>query len=214
VAAGFVASLVAHRRIARQPVPIALATLIVLAGVIAVAPIAPFVRSWLFLLPLYLIQASAGLSWAFRRLGPVAPALAAVALGVAVLHAGLKNADVPPNSDNNVVGLLRQYVPKNQSVLIDRYVRAPTVNYYFERYGDPVKEVGLLRTKDRQTGHIVVVVANGTSPADTVYKAGGIPSDAPRLLIKREWIAFYDVPIFPHAQAKRLHFKGPKDRPQ
>ena len=130
------------------------------------------------------------------------------------LHAGLKSSDTPPLSDNSIVALLKRYVPKHQSVLLDRYVAAPTVYYYFERYGAPVKRTGTLRTNDRASGHIVVVVPNGTDPQDTVYKAGGFASGTPRLLLKREWISFYDVPILKNAQAHRLHYKGPSDRPQ
>jgi hypothetical protein len=214
VAAAFFVSLAVHRRIGRQRFSIVVPTLVVLGGVIAFAPIAPFVRSWLFLLPLYLIVAAGGLSWAARRFGPVAAIATAVVLAATMLHAGLKGSDVPPLSDNSIVPLLKRYVPKGHTVLIDRYVAAPTVYYYFERYGAPVKRTGLLRTGDRRPGHIVVVVANGTSPTETVYKAGGFASGDARLLKRREWIAFYDVPILKNAQARRLHYKGPNDRPQ
>ena len=71
IAAGFVGSLFVDWRLAA-------ASIAVLLGVILLGPIAPFVRSWLFVLPLYLIQASAGLAWATRRFGAVAPAVAAV----------------------------------------------------------------------------------------------------------------------------------------
>ncbi|MEA2409658.1 MAG: hypothetical protein QOC77_219, partial [Thermoleophilaceae bacterium] len=69
VAAAFVASLAVHRKIAKHPFPIALATIVVVIGALHVGPIAPFVRSWMFLLPLYLIQASAGAAWATERAG-------------------------------------------------------------------------------------------------------------------------------------------------
>jgi MFS family permease len=214
VAAAFIASLAVHRRIGRHRLSIVVPTLVVLAGVIAFAPIAPFVRSWLFLLPLYLIVAAGGLAWATRRFGPVAAVATAVVLAATMLHAGLKSSDVPPLSDNSIVPLLKRYVPKNQSVILDRYVAAPAVYYYFERYGAPVKRTGLLRPGDRRPGHIVVVVPNGTTPQQTVYKAGGFMSGDPRLLTKREWIAFYAVPILRNAQARRLHYHGPNDRPQ
>ncbi|MFL6142690.1 MAG: glycosyltransferase family 39 protein [Labedaea sp.] len=207
VAAGFIAGVIRSARLVA-------AFLVVLVGVALFAPIAPFVRSWLFLLPIYLIVAAGGLSWASRRFGPVMAVATAVALAATFLNAGLKGSDVPPLSDNSIVPLLKRYVPKGHSVLIDRYVRAPTVYYYFERYGDPVKETGLLRSADLRPGHIVVVTAKGTSPSETVYKAGGFASGDPRLLLKREWISFYDVPILRQAQAHRLHYKGPNDRPQ
>jgi hypothetical protein len=208
VVAGFVAGVVRNARLAA-------ATLAVLVGVALFAPIAPFIRSWLFLLPLYLIVAANGLSWVAKRFGPVAAAATTIALAVTFASAGLKSSDVPPLSDNSIVPLLERYVPKHHSVLIDRYVTAPTVYYYFERNGgEPVKRTGLLRTNDKRPGHIVVVVPNGTRPEDTVYKAAGFVSGTPTLLTKREWISFYDVPILRNAQAHRLHYKGPDDRPQ
>jgi NADH:ubiquinone oxidoreductase subunit 6 (subunit J) len=215
VAAAFVASLAVHRKVAKHPFPLAAATVMVVTGAVLVGPIAPFIRSWLFLLPLYLIQASGGAAWATKRIGWVAPAAAAVVLGITMLHAGLKSSDVPPTSDNNIEALLKRYVPKNENVLLDRYARAPIKYYYFTRFGDHVKETGLIRSGDRATGHIVVVVPNGTSPRETVYKAGGIAAtNTPRLLVKRDWISFYDVPLLSKAEAHRIQFHGPTDRPQ
>jgi hypothetical protein len=215
LAAGFVASLVGHRRIARQPIPLVGAVLVVLLGVILFAPIAPFVRSWLFLLPIYLIHAAAGLAWATKRAAPAAAIAAAVVLGATMLHAGLKSADVPPNSDNEIIGLLHKYAPQPTTVLFDRYVRAPVHYYYYERFGDDTFETGLIRSKDRKQGRLIVVVPKGTSPVETVYKAGGIAAtNSPKLLERREWIEFYDVPIFRRVQAHRIRFLGPNDRPQ
>jgi uncharacterized membrane protein len=207
VAAAFIAGVVRKPRLPA-------AVLATLVGVALFAPIAPFVRSWLFLLPIYLIVAAGGLSWGARRFGPAVAVVTAIVLAATFLHAGLKSSDVPPLSDNSIVPLLKRYVPKHRSVLLDRYVAAPTVYYYFERYGAPVKRTGLLRSADRRPGHVVVVVPNSTRPEDTVYKAGGFASGDPRLLLKREWISFYDVPILRQAQAHRLHYKGPNDRPQ
>src|SRR4051794_13939778 len=101
VAAAFVASLVLHRRIAKQPLPLAATVLVVLVGVAIAAPIAPFVRSWLFLLPLYLIAASGGAAWATKRLGPPAPVLSAGVLRITMLHAGPTRSDTPPPPHNH-----------------------------------------------------------------------------------------------------------------
>jgi uncharacterized membrane protein len=207
VAAAFIAGFVRRPRLPA-------AVLATLVGVALVAPIAPFVRSWLFLLPVYLIVAAGGLSWASRRFGPAAAIATTAVLAATFLHAGLKSSDVPPLSDNSIVPLLKRYVPKHRSVLLDRYVAAPTVYYYFERYGAPVKRTGVLRSADRRPGHIVVVTPNGTDPLQTVYKAGGFARGSATLIKKREWISFYDVPILKHAQAHRLHYEGPNDRPQ
>jgi uncharacterized membrane protein len=215
LAAGFVASLVMHRRIGRQAVPVVLAALVTVAGVIAVGPIAPFVRSWLFLLPIYLIQAGGGLSWATQRIArgrvPAALAAAAVAVvfGAVMLHDGLSGADVPPTTANDIVALLRRYVPPHEKVLIDRYAAAPIHDYYFKRFGDHTREIVVIGSAERRRGHIVVVVPRGTDAVNTVYKAGGIAAGTPRLLKHREWIDIYDVPLLRHAQVRRLHFHLP-----
>jgi uncharacterized membrane protein len=197
VAAGFVASLFVDWRLAA-------ASGAVLVGVILLGPIAPFVRSWLFLLPLYLVQSAAGLAWATRRAGAAAPAIAAVVLAVALVATGLRSTDVPPVTDNDIVALLKKYTPPREHVLIDRYAAAPTHYYYYERYGDPGLETTAIRSSDRATRHMVVVVPRGTSATETVYKAGGIAGGPARLLAGREWIDIYDVPLLPNAQVRRL----------
>jgi hypothetical protein len=197
IAAGFIASLFVDWRLAA-------ASVAVLLGVLLLGPIAPFVRSWLFLAPLYLIQASAGLAWATRRFGAVAPAIAAVALGIALVSTGLRSTDVPPISDNDIVALVRKYTPPHQHILIDHYAAAPTHYYYYERYGDPGLETTAIRSSDRGAGHIVVVVPRGTSPAQTVYKAGGIATGPARRLLRREWIDIYDVPLSKRAGPGRI----------
>jgi hypothetical protein len=120
-------------------------------------------------------------------------------LAIALIGTGLRSTDVPPVTDNDIVGLVKKYTPPHQHILIDRYAAAPTHYYYYERYGDPGLETTAIRSTDRASGHIVVVVPRGTSPTDTVRKAGGIASGPPRLLTRREWIDIYDVPLVRHA---------------
>jgi hypothetical protein len=198
IGAGSIASLFVDWRLAA-------ASAAVLLGVILLGPIAPFVRSWLFVLPLYLIQASAGLAWATRRFGVVAPAIGAVVLGIALVSTGLRSTDVPPVTDNDIVALIKKYTPAHEHVLVDRYAAAPTHYYYYERYGDPGRETTAIRSSDRAAGHVVVVVPRGTSPVDTVYQAGGIAAGTPRRLLRREWIDIFDVPLLKHAEPRRIH---------
>ena len=208
VAAGFLISIVLHRRIARDPLPLAAAALVTLAGVAAFGPIARFERSWLFLLPLYLIQAGAGLSWAARRIaaavlgeerrpdlaaGAIA-ACAAVALGAATLHAGLRGSDAPPITDNDMVALLRRLVPAGHRALMEPHLGAPA-SYYFHRFGGRDLVSGSIKSSDRRAGHVVVVVPRAISPLPVVRAASGAPSGSPRVLVRRTWIDFDDVPI-------------------
>jgi hypothetical protein len=132
-----------------------------------------------------------------------------------MLHAGLRSSDVPPISDNEIIPLLHRYAPPPTTVLFDRYVRGPVHYYYYERFGDETFETRLVRDRDRRQGRLVVVVPRGTSPTETVYKAGGFAATpSPRLLVSRKWIQLYDVPLLRHAEAHRLHYAGPADRPQ
>jgi hypothetical protein len=107
-------------------------------------------------------------------------------------------------TDNDIVALLRKYTPPHEHVLVDRYAAAPTHYYYYERYGDPGLETTAIRSSDRAAGHIVVVVPRGTSPIDTVYKAGGLAAGPARRLVRRAWIDIYDVPLLKRAAPRRI----------
>lgn len=64
---GFAVGLVFHRRLAREPLPIWLPLLLWCALVVVVQRVAPWSRVWSFLLPLFLLTASAGLVYAVER---------------------------------------------------------------------------------------------------------------------------------------------------
>jgi hypothetical protein len=67
LAVAFTLAIVFHRRLARQPVPPAAASLVWIVPVVLAQRVVPFERVWLFLLPLYLVTAAAGLAWILRR---------------------------------------------------------------------------------------------------------------------------------------------------
>ena len=66
--AGFATALLFHRRLARIAMPPALAALAFIAPVVVAQRVVPFERVWLFLLPLYLITAAAGILFLLRPL--------------------------------------------------------------------------------------------------------------------------------------------------
>ncbi|HKP89672.1 MAG TPA: glycosyltransferase family 39 protein, partial [Thermoleophilaceae bacterium] len=68
VAAGFLVSLVRHRRLARHAVPLAAPAIAVFLVAVAAGRAGPWARTWLYVLPLYLIHAGAGLSHVADRL--------------------------------------------------------------------------------------------------------------------------------------------------
>jgi len=62
---GFVTSLILHKRSAAHRIPIVLAVVIWCVPVLMVQRVIPFERVWLFLLPLFFILASSGLSYIY-----------------------------------------------------------------------------------------------------------------------------------------------------
>ncbi|MCB9458711.1 MAG: hypothetical protein H6670_03600 [Anaerolineaceae bacterium] len=60
---GFVIALVKHRKLSDYPLTLALPLLLVCALLITFQRVAPYTRVWLYLLPIYLGMASAGLIW-------------------------------------------------------------------------------------------------------------------------------------------------------
>jgi hypothetical protein len=88
LAAGFVTALAFHRRLARVGFPPALAALAFVVPVVVAQRVVPFERVWLFLLPLYLITAAAGVLFALRPLAARVGGEAAVALVLALVLAG------------------------------------------------------------------------------------------------------------------------------
>ncbi len=88
LAAGFVVALVLHRRVSRFAWPPALAALAWIAPLVAVQRVVPFERVWLFLLPLYLITAAAGVMFLLRPVAARPGREAVVAVLLAVVLAG------------------------------------------------------------------------------------------------------------------------------
>ncbi len=84
----FVLGVALHRRVSREPVSPAPIAVAFIAPVLFAQRVAPFERVWLFLVPLYLMTAAAGLGFVLRRLAPVGRREAAVAAVVAVVVAG------------------------------------------------------------------------------------------------------------------------------
>ena len=88
VGAMFVAALVLHSRLSRFGLPPALATLAWIGPVLVAQRVVPYERVWLFLLPLYLMTAAAGLVFALRPLAARVGRPDTVAIVVALVLAG------------------------------------------------------------------------------------------------------------------------------
>ncbi|MEP6990651.1 MAG: hypothetical protein ABJA80_06950 [bacterium] len=99
-------ALVGMRRPVRADRPsLALATLLWCSAVLLVTHRSPFVRVWLFLLPLYLLAVARGITWCASRFGGrafVQSAATSVALACAMLALALGTHAVPRNDETGV----------------------------------------------------------------------------------------------------------------
>lgn len=217
LALAFLAGFALHRRIARQPLPIGLAGVAVVLLVVAAGQVSPFRRTYLYLLPLATIQASAALAYAASRLAPrvrhpalagaVAIVCAAGALAGLTLYAGPGGADQPPVTDNDMVGLLQRYTGPHEAVLLEQRHLAPPADYYLRR--SRYRPAGL--PPHREPYRALVVVPRGRfresfdlserprpiSPYKVVRDVGWAvrPGTRPRLVVTRRYLRIYRMEI-------------------
>ncbi|MDQ3933767.1 MAG: glycosyltransferase family 39 protein [Actinomycetota bacterium] len=204
---GIAAAVVLHPRIARQRAPLWLAAAVVLPLAIAVTPrVPPFVRSWLFLLPLYLVLASAGLValgrlalrsravWLPRAAGATA-VVAALALGVTMREADLPNGDDPPLRDGDrVTRYLKEEFEPGDGLAVGLYAQ-PAFSYHFRHEGfDPgaMTPGPVVSRVDPKPGHRTLLVDSLTRGSGPPEKAVG--ADNARVLKRFRWAVVYEIP--------------------
>lgn len=215
VAAAFLAALPLHRRIARHTLPIGVAATAALVVVVAADQVAPFGRTFLYLLPLCLIQAAGALSWASARAGAaprrvgVATAVAAVAVAAILVAGELRvsqnGSETPPAAANDIVPVLRSHLrPREAVILPDPAVSLPVL-YYFRR-DNVVPPV--LPPSPRPYRALVVVPASAgrgwfDAPPTRLSVEGAVgsvgwhvrPGARPRLVSRMEYVNVYEAAI-------------------
>lgn len=140
-------SLVFHFRIGKTRAPLFLAALIWIGGVLVLRQVAPWPRVWLFLLPLFLIWASAGLvfagqvllaRWKLPRAAFVLAALALTAwLSLNLVQTQSANFFKRPGNQGEAEEMtvfIQQNLHPNDVVVVVIPLNYPT-RYYFNRYG-------------------------------------------------------------------------------
>ncbi|MEA2397425.1 MAG: hypothetical protein QOK25_981 [Thermoleophilaceae bacterium] len=196
VIGGFVASLVFHRRLARHPVPLVVPAAAVILAVLVFTPAARLPRAWLWLLPLYLMHAGAGLAFAVERAtirlpraapasGLLAAAGVAIVLAANMMDTRQHGSTLPPVSDNQLVAFLKRDVGPGQVVLLNGHVGVACW-YYFQRYR--YTPPGLPPRHARVTALLVVPRALGRRGVGLTVGAAGWrvrPGAPPVRLVKR-----------------------------
>ena len=141
--AGILLGLILHRRISTQRVPLQIAALLGIGLLLILQRVAPLARIWLFLLPLTILWASAGIIGGIRLLLPATfhRQATAVLLVGAILLPGIQLASSSSNSKNRSLGVeeeiaifMRENLQPTDLVVIQSPL-ATTLEYYFARYG-------------------------------------------------------------------------------
>lgn len=186
-AAAALAAVALHRQVARTRAPLWLAIAVVVPVSITVSHrVPPFVRTWLFLLPLLLLLAAAGLTgltrlalrtWPrgrIRVVGVALPVLLAGALVLAFRDSDLYTVDDPPTkgADQAVTYLVAHWHQGQDGLAIGRFA-APAFQYYFLRHGiEPSAAVGpVLGVAPAQPGHPTYLTILEARPPTTLAEA-------------------------------------------
>jgi 4-amino-4-deoxy-L-arabinose transferase-like glycosyltransferase len=144
---GLAASLALHRRISRAKIPLQAAALLWIALAISIQRVAPLARVWMFLLPLYITWASAGvlglaglaLPERYHLQGRWAVFLAAVLVPAAVFIAaipGTASMRGAPGAEEGVTRYLKEHIQPGDRVAAQSPISTP-LEYYFLQYGLP-----------------------------------------------------------------------------
>jgi hypothetical protein len=168
LAGGVVAAVILHRRIGRQRVPVIAGLAALPLALIVATRVPPFARSWVFLQPLYLVLAAAGLVAAARMAVPrAAPALAALAAIVASAGLGLtlsardlpSGPDPPLRDGERTVRFLKTRLRPGERVVVSA-LAAPNFRYYFRHLGlSPGLVVSDLRSTRQGRDRAILIVS-------------------------------------------------------
>ncbi len=208
LAAAFVVGVATHRRIAREPLPLALVALAVMVVVTLALPGSPLARTYMFLLPVYLLTAGAGLAWlvglaAERVQGGRLPAEAANAAAAVVTCVALtlvfavQGDDAlttdPPRSDDEIGQVIRPGVP-----FVSSLTTSDPTSFDLRKHGldPPIFEAGAVPADARK---VIMLVTPGTEETpESVMAATGIrpaPGTRPRLLRDTRWLDYYELEL-------------------
>jgi hypothetical protein len=177
----------------------------VTALIVLVLPQSPLARTYVYLLPLYLLTAGAGLSWLVRvateRVRPLKRIAEAVAAGTAVAAAlaltlsfvlrgdDRYSVDVP-SSEKTIASLVRPDRPMMSTVTV-----ADSLSFYLGGYASrPTYNAALLHGDSRTV--VVAVAPDRHETLPGVLKTLGLElaqGAHPRLLRDGRWVDFYEV---------------------
>jgi dolichyl-phosphate-mannose-protein mannosyltransferase len=208
---GFVAALIFHRRVGRVTVPPALAALAFIAAAVVAQRVVPFERVWLFLLPLYLLTAAAGVLYLLRpltsRVGGEATAAIVLVLVLAGSLAGnaVATQSVSESEDTStfrnseqVAAFLADRLRSGDKILVAPPADA-ILEYQLSRLGlDPAELLYWSQRGDTARFYVVVKKGLGEYTLAEVLaddRLAGVRIGEPRILGRYEEARVYEIRI-------------------
>lgn len=214
VLGGFLAVLMFHRRIGGRPAALAGSLLVALVAMLLVWDPPALARTLFAVVPLYLVVAAVGLSWATERLvarlhdgrgtvGLGAPAAVCIALLAVFLVRGdaALTIDVP-RTDPGLVSFARAELDGEPLLVTSEAL--PPVAYEFRRAGtgdlaSPEPFAGVARAisaKDLRRGSVAVAAVNGLDRPGRLAAQFGLRQESgrpPRPLRRFRWVTVYEI---------------------
>ncbi len=203
MSAGFFISLVFHKRLSVHRVPIALAVAIWCIPVVAAQRVVPYIRVWLFLLPVYIGLASAGMSFLLNlpklkksTLAVILPLLA-VSLSGWLMWNDLNPGDYSGKTINKerIASFLKDYLRPGDRVVdfVGNEDPDPSMIYYFKLYGVPLEH--LIADLDSSRRIIVIINEKKDSLKKRLNERGIVlAKDTPPRLIRRyNVVSLYEI---------------------
>ena len=206
VLVGFACGIVLHRRLARHALPIAPLAAVGTFVVAARYNVPGYPRTYLFLLPLYLLTAGAGLAYLggrmakWLRLPPAAPALSAAAvatvLGIGFAARGNDALTIdPPTSAPGLQDFARAHLA-GRPLLTPGWDGEPISFYYLRAHSSPPE--GELTGSNRSAGRVVLAeprYGEHQSLAElmTIAHVRAAPGHAPGLIKRFRWLDLYEI---------------------
>jgi hypothetical protein len=197
--------LLRHSRLAAHRVPLVAACLPVIALVAITGPLPPFARVWLFLLPVYLITAAAGITYLIKRVAGERRLPAVSVAVVLLLSAGLavnlgsvgpSYSETAPQGADDIARFLHARLRPGERAVVDLRDRDP-IGFYVRRDELPVLLGGRIDPAQVVRGRVLVLAH---SPAHALALARGAGLDAarpgrPQVAKAYRWITVYSVPV-------------------
>jgi hypothetical protein len=202
---GFIASLALYKRISRQKVPLQIAAILWIAIAVSLQRVAPLARVWMFLLPLYLTWATAGILGLARLATPERlhkRATGLVFLAALLLPAVVMVATIPrteemrgtPGAEEGVARYLQAHLSPGDRVAVQSPISIP-LQYYFQQSGLPSDPFDTQATQAQKVW--VVVSRRYDQTLESVLKRRGLealmPGTPPSPAYQYKHISVYEL---------------------